>query len=183
MQMPTTSRYTSTSLQVETPQTPISNELVELAEAPLIAPPAVPVNGSTKGLSKTSPSFHLLIPASDSNTDLCKTLLSAFALGYPAPTLVNWGKEYEDKMLDGKKIFKGSGGRTAKIRGVFDFLNDRTKVKDDDLVLITDGYDIWFQLPPDIMLERYHTLVEESNKRLGKIRYGDRRRCRRRRST
>jgi hypothetical protein len=54
---------------------------------------------------------------------------------------------------------------------VYDFLNDKKKVKDDDLVLIIDGYDIWFQLPPKIMIERYYTIIEEANERL-RSRYG-----------
>ncbi|KAL2054919.1 hypothetical protein ABVK25_004741 [Lepraria finkii] len=49
-------------------------ELVSDAEAPLIPPP--PVNTTQMGLQKTNPVFHLLIPASESNPDLCKTVLS-----------------------------------------------------------------------------------------------------------
>lgn len=116
------------------------------------------------GLRKTSPSFHLLIPASQTNGKFCKTLLSSFVLSYPSPTLINYGK-----------VFDGSnheeGAHTGKIRGIFDFLNNEKNVKDDDLVLIIDGYDVWFQLPPKIVIERYHLAVGEANERL-RGRYG-----------
>lgn len=117
------------------------------------------------GLRKTSPSLHLLIPASQSNPDLCKTLLSAFVLGYPAPTLINWGKKYGDSEEE------WAIGHTAKIRGVYNYLNDPSKVKEDDLVMVIDGYDVWFQLPPQILISRYHEMVAEANVML-KHRYG-----------
>lgn len=117
------------------------------------------------GLSKTTPSFHLLIPATRSNPYLCKTLLSSFVLGYPSPTLINYGKKY-----DGSKEFHDPS-HIGKVRGVYDFLNDPRKVRDDDLVLIIDGYDIWFQLPPKLMIERYRTMIDEANERL-RGRYG-----------
>lgn len=117
------------------------------------------------GLRKTTPSFHLLIPATHSNSNLCKTLLSSFVLGYPSPTLINYGKKF-DVQSD-----MSNGTHIGKVRGVYDFLNDEKKVKDDDLVLIVDGYDIWFQLPPRIMIERYYMMMDEANERLRR-RYG-----------
>ena len=119
----------------------------------------------SSGLRKISPSLHLLIPASQSNPDLCKTLLSAFVLGYPAPTLINWGKKYSDSEED------WAISHTAKIRGVYDYLNDPRKVKEDDLVMVIDGYDVWFQLPPEIMVSRYHDMIAEAGVRL-RHRYG-----------
>lgn len=130
--------------------------------APQLDPDNEPV---LSGLSKTTPSFHLLIPATHSSPNLCKTLLSSFVLGYPSPTLINYGKKF-DVHSD-----LNNGTHTAKIRGVHDFLNDKKKVKDDDLVLIIDGYDIWFQLPPKLMIERYEMMIDEANERLRR-RYG-----------
>lgn len=117
------------------------------------------------GLRKTTPSFHLLIPATEPNSNLCKTLLSSFVLGYPSPTLINYGKKFDvpNDLSNGTHI--------AKIYGVHEFLNDNNKVKDDDLILIIDGYDIWFQLPPKLMIERYEMMIDEANDRLRR-RYG-----------
>ena len=122
-------------------------------------------NGTVpSGLQKTNPSFHLIIPASESNANLCKTLLSSFLLAYPPPTLVNY-----------RKIFTGDnwdkGTHTGKIQGIYNWLNAAKHMKDDDLVLVVDGYDVWFQLPPEVMIKRYHKLVNDANKRL-MTRYG-----------
>ena len=146
-----------------------TSEVVDTAEVPLIPPqsedPPDLSSQNSSGLVKTSPAFHLLIPASERKTDLCKTLLSAFVLGYPAPILINWGKSFGESEDD------WAHGHTAKIRGVLEFLNNKASVKDDDLVLIVDGYDVWFQLPPQILIDRYHTLSEQVDRRL-KNRYG-----------
>ncbi|KAL9630931.1 MAG: hypothetical protein Q9164_006168 [Protoblastenia rupestris] len=121
---------------------------------------------TSTALASPRQSFHLLVPASEPNPELCKTLLSAFVLGYPAPTLINWGRDIKESGL-----YAGSSSHAAKVRGVLDFLNDKSQLKDEDLVLVIDGYDVWFQLPPKILVERYHELVEEADSRL-KGRYG-----------
>ncbi|KAL8882605.1 MAG: hypothetical protein Q9192_007557, partial [Flavoplaca navasiana] len=139
--------------------------LHDATESPLLAPPTSDDNSTVpKGLQKTNPSFHLLVPASESNPNLCKTLLSTFALAYPSPTLINHGKKFEGDGWD-------KGSHAGKIRGVYDYLNDKKKVKDDDMVLVIDGYDVWFQLPPVIMIKRYQQLINEANNRLRR-RYG-----------
>lgn len=106
-------------------------------------------------------SFHLLIPATEKNPRLCKTLLSTSILKYPSPTLINFNKSFTAKGPD-------NGTHAGKIRGLFDFLSDNQKVKPGDLVLIVDGYDVWFQLPPEILLQRHHQILVERNKRLVK---------------
>lgn len=122
-------------------------------------------NGTVpSGLKKTNPSFHLLIPASQSNANLCKTLLSSFVLSYPPPTLINYGKVFDGEGWD-------KGTHTGKIKGTYDYLSTAEHVKDDDLVLIIDGYDVWFQLPPEVMIRRYHMILNAANKRL-RTRYG-----------
>lgn len=144
--------YTAPSLHDET-------------ESPLLASPTRDDNSTAPmGLQKTNPSFHLLIPATESNSKLCKTLLSTFALAYPPPTLVNYGKKFDGEGWD-------KGSHAGKIRGVYDYLSDEKKVKDEDMVLVIDGYDVWFQLPPVIMIKRYQQLIYEANNRL-RWRYG-----------
>ena len=105
-----------------------------------------------------------MISASESNPNLCKTIFSALVLSYPPPTLINYGKVYHETI--GAK-----GAHIAKIRGVYEFLNDDKKVRDDDMVLVVDGYDVWFQLPPEVLIERYHMVIKEANERLRR-RYG-----------
>lgn len=116
---------------------------------------------ATGSLKKADPSFHLLIPASEANANLCKTILSAFILNYPAPTLINYGKNFTGDTWD-------KGTHTGKIRGVYDFLINAKHVADQDLVLIVDGYDVWFQLPPEVLIERYNSITRRANERLRK---------------
>ncbi|MCJ1371421.1 hypothetical protein MMC20_002636 [Loxospora ochrophaea] len=111
-----------------------------------------------------NPSFHVLIPASETNENLCKTLLSSFLLNYPPPTLINF-----EKIFTGDNWDKGS--HAGKIQGVYDYLSNTKNVRDDDLVLVIDGYDVWFQLPPEVLIKRYHAVVRQADKRL-KSRYG-----------
>ncbi|MCJ1282628.1 hypothetical protein MMC26_001953, partial [Xylographa opegraphella] len=110
------------------------------------------------------PSFHVIIPASASNERLCKTLVSSFLLNYPPPTLVNFGEIFTGDNWD-------NGSHAGKIKGVYNFLSGNSQVYDDDLVLVIDGYDVWFQLPPEVLVKRYHTLIKDANQRLRK-KYG-----------
>lgn len=116
---------------------------------------------AASGLQKTSPSFHLVIPASEANANLCKTILSASILNYPAPTLINYGKNFTGDSWD-------KGTHTGKIRGIYDFLENAKHIADQDLVLIIDGYDVWFQLPPEVLIERYNSITRRANQRLRK---------------
>lgn len=93
------------------------------------------------------------MPASATNVNLCKTLLSAAVLGYPAPTLVNFEKKFDDANL----IFGGT--HLAKIGGILDYLKALPSEYDNDIVLIVDGYDVWFQLRPHVLLQRYFDIV------------------------
>ena len=121
---------------------------------------------AASGLKNGSPYLHLVIPASETNANLCKTLLSTFILDYPPPTLINYGKNFSGDGWD-------KGTHTGKIRGIYDFLTNPKLVDDQDLVLVIDGYDIWFQLPPEVLIKRYHSSIASANKRLRK-KYGTR---------
>ncbi|KAI4130366.1 MAG: hypothetical protein LQ347_003411, partial [Umbilicaria vellea] len=139
---------------------PYASELAG-SEKPLLSPSTTTASGTKNlhGHEQGNTSFHLLIPASESNPNLCKTLLSSFILDYPPPTLINYGKTFEGDGWD-------KGTHTGKISGVHDYLRDSKHLKDDDLVLVIDGYDIWFQLPPEVMINRYHSTIREANVRL-----------------
>ncbi|MCJ1473741.1 hypothetical protein MMC13_002392 [Lambiella insularis] len=119
-------------------------------------------NITTLGSITTSdPSFHVLIIATETSDKLCKTLLSAFLLNYPPPTLINYGEEFSGDNWD-------KGTHAAKINGVYDFLSKSSKVRDDDLILVVDGYDVWFQLPPEVLVSRYHKIMRDTNRQLWK---------------
>ena len=112
--------------------------------------------------------FIILLPATSPNPNLCKTILSAIALGYPAPIIVGWG-------LDHTTVTKWEGGRNLiKVPAVLDYLDaalradahPSEKLEHDDIVVIADSYDVWFQLPPEVLLTRYHEINEKAEARL-----------------
>lgn len=93
---------------------------------------------------------------------------SAVALGYPPPVLVNWRKEFNT----GKA---GVGpSHLAKVSGTLDFLNwatsaeaeDADRLEENDLVVMLDALDIWFQLPPSVLMHRYYSIIQAASKRV-----------------
>lgn len=119
--------------------------------------------------------FVVLVPANSPNPNLCKLMLSAIALGYPAPHIVNWGLDPRDASNREK------GKALLKVPGIVRYLEALTsesahpddKLDDDDIVLIVDGFDIWFQLPPDVLLAGYHEINKEANAQLREQWKGD----------
>ena len=116
----------------------------------------------------------IILPAQSPSHSLCKVIASAVALGYPAPVIVNWLPEH-DANVDATS---GSPSHLAKISGVLDFLEwatsddapETSRLEEDDLVLMLDAYDIWLQLPPDVLLRRYFEANRRANDALA-IRY------------
>ncbi|KAK5726992.1 hypothetical protein LTR15_002883 [Elasticomyces elasticus] len=107
--------------------------------------------------------FHFLIPATQSNLELCKLLLSAQILDYPTPVLINWGMVAEGD---------SSNTHLAKIQGFIDYLDAlerSSETFDEDLVLIVDGYDVWFQLRRDVLIKRYYALNEAADARTAQV--------------
>lgn len=103
--------------------------------------------------------FHLLIPATSSGRDLCKLLLSVEILGYPTPVLINYGAaEDADPYVQ----------HLAKVEGLLKYLEHQENANPDteDLVLIIDGYDVWFQLRPDVLIKRFYESNKQAHKRL-----------------
>ncbi|KAM0487339.1 hypothetical protein ACHAP7_001851 [Fusarium lateritium] len=99
-------------------------------------------------------------------------------LGYPAPIIVNWNKDFNTK---GQGI---GPSQLGKISGTLHFLDwavsagtDGSEVQDklaeNDLVLILDAHDIWLQLPPNTLLQRYVQINEAANRRVASL-YGPR---------
>ena len=110
--------------------------------------------------------LHLLVPANKPDVQLCKTIVSSVLAGFPTPTIINWGRSF-----DNPKLIQG-GSHIGKLKGVSQYLKKLDSSHDEDLVLVVDAFDIWFQLGPQVLIDRYHELARESNmkleKRLGK---------------
>lgn len=106
--------------------------------------------------------FYLVLPAATSNTDFCKTVFSAAVLDYPTPRILNWDETFDDAKLP-------HGGRDlAKVLAIHELLEELGSHTDEDLMLIADGYDTWFQLRPSVVIDRYYAINDRANKRIAK---------------
>lgn len=112
----------------------------------------------------------VVIPANGPSPALCKAILSAIAMGYPMPIIINWGVSPDD-MFPGQK---NVGSHQLKIAGLLKFLDEINhasaheddRLDDDDLMVMVDAFDIWFQTPPDVLIRRYHEANRRMNERL-----------------
>jgi len=107
-----------------------------------------------------NPRLHLLLPASNRDVNLCKTLLSARALGYPNPVVVAWDEHFDTEYL------LGGGSHLAKVSKVLEYLQSMPSSADEDLVLMMDAFDIWFQLRPETLISRYRAVNDAANERI-----------------
>lgn len=101
--------------------------------------------------------LHVLIVATSSNLDLCRLLLSLAVLSYPQPVLIDW---------EGEGIYNASETHLAKITGTLRYLDALPPEKQNDMILMLDGYDIFMQLGPDVLLKRYFQTTAAARVRL-----------------
>lgn len=108
---------------------------------------------------------HLLILASHASPELCKLLVTSSTLSYPPPHLLAWNEKFEEPDQ------AAGGSHIAKIPKALAYLNDLGADKDEELVVIVDGYDLWFQLPASVLENRYYETLTATDMYLS-IRYG-----------
>ena len=105
--------------------------------------------------------LHFLLPASSPDLNLFKAFVSSSILGYPIPTIINWGTRTNP---DGSDVIDNMNSPTRRARqmeklySVAQYLDSLIDVHEDDLVLMTDSLDTWFQLPPSLLLSRYFAI-------------------------
>ncbi|KAF9700487.1 hypothetical protein EKO04_001335 [Ascochyta lentis] len=107
-------------------------------------------------LEKSTPNFHLLMTSEKDSDAFCKSTLSAMLLNYPPPTAVNFRETF---------ISPGHKERQT-LHSIREYLDNAKLVHDEDLLLIVDGQDTWFQLPSDVIIKQYEAVVEYANARL-----------------
>lgn len=98
--------------------------------------------------------LHVLIPANNPDVNLCKTLLTSSALGYPDPVILAWQEKYDTGETLNATIntsnngtlsdtatdyLLGGGSHLAKISAVLDWL-EKSEAADNDLVVMMDAY-------------------------------------------
>lgn len=104
------------------------------------------------GSARLTKRLHLLLPATNSNLDFCKFLLSSTITGYPDPILIGWG---------GHGAYNGKESHLFKVSEGLAYLNSVPPEQDDDLVLMLDAYDIWMLLRPEVIISRYNEIIKE----------------------
>ncbi|OQD96569.1 hypothetical protein PENSOL_c015G02389 [Penicillium solitum] len=130
-------------------------------DAQVLLPPRTDINVNDTlphDLDKPNPRLHVLVPASQSSRGVCRTLTSAMILGYPPPTLIGYGHDSPgsteaERMVD----------RITRARN---YLRDSKTVHDRDFVLMVDGADSFFQLPPKVLVERFQAIIRANNRKL-----------------
>lgn len=125
-----------------------------------IAQPTPVTNVLPIGEQGRPANFHLLIPASKPNVNLCKTLLSAAILGYESPVIINWNETHHTP-----NVAEG-GFHLARVSGIRDYVNSLDDTHDNDLVLLADGKGVWFQLRPQTLIDRYFNMNQRADKKI-----------------
>ncbi|MDI1489072.1 MAG: hypothetical protein OHK93_008350 [Ramalina farinacea] len=106
--------------------------------------------------------LHILVPTSDASIEYCRTSLSAATLGYPAIHVVGWEDRYSaDEFGDGAKEW-------GKLLATLKYLESLPQERDDDLILVIDAHDTWFQLRPEVLVRRYREITKQADQRLMK---------------
>ncbi|KAL7818589.1 hypothetical protein V8C26DRAFT_434384 [Trichoderma gracile] len=125
----------------------------------------IPPKSTTTGSRR----LRIFMPADSPHLNLCKSIMSAVALGYPLPTLLNWSGEFN------RPEWHFAGSHIAKLESLLAVIEEMLSrddidggADDDDLAVLVDAYDIWFQLPPSVLIQRYHQLNDEANQRIRK---------------
>ncbi|KAK2777939.1 hypothetical protein FQN53_002007 [Emmonsiellopsis sp. PD_33] len=150
----------------EHPSQPLTSLKDEVSPAIKPAEPQLSKEGKfPSGVVKPNPSFHLIIRGPQKNPSICRTIFTAMALNYPPPTVVYLGDPIEEE--GGPKY-----GKLDTLLVLSSYLTKNKAMKDDDIVLIIDDNDTWFQLPPEVLLQRFHALLVNNNQQLG-WRYGN----------
>ncbi|KAF2036741.1 hypothetical protein EK21DRAFT_51610, partial [Setomelanomma holmii] len=107
-------------------------------------------------LKKSTPNFHLVMPAQIDSDGFCKTSLSAMILKYPPPTIPNLYRDFRNDVQ----------WERDTLSSIRHYLHNTKFVNDDDLMLIVDGENSWFQLPSEVIVKQYARVLEDANARL-----------------
>ncbi|KAH6888600.1 hypothetical protein B0T10DRAFT_56984 [Thelonectria olida] len=134
------------------------------------APPPPPPPPTMDPIPAGDHRLIMVIPQDAPTPEICKVMFSAMANGYPSPVILNWGNSRQrlESGLDTSHLFKIIKGVNYLDKMMDESANDADRVYEHDLVFIMDALDIWWQLPPDLLIKRYHEAIKASNERLAK---------------
>ncbi len=113
--------------------------------------------------------LRVFMSADSPNINLCKSVMSAVALGYPMPVLLDWKAADSSRR---RPQWHLAGSHVAKLESwlsaIEELLDNDADADDNDLAVLVDADDIWFQLPPSVLIKRYHQLNREADERVRK---------------
>ncbi|KAH0266479.1 hypothetical protein KCU91_g10719, partial [Aureobasidium melanogenum] len=115
--------------------------------------------------------LRMLFPVRHSDANYCKTVLSTAILNYPEPILIGFaGKkdEKKDENADSTLDLAQRISRKTSILGIDKYLRNTSTTFDEDLVIIADGLNTWFQLRPQTLLDRYFESNRNADERIKK---------------
>ncbi|WPH04858.1 Hypothetical protein R9X50_00775500 [Acrodontium crateriforme] len=117
---------------------------------------------SSDATFKKSANFHVVMPVVKADENVCRFVVSGGVLGYPAPIFTNWSEEFDDP----------DEAHVAKVKGLLDWTNRLDASHDDDLALVIESHDVWMQLRPQNLIDRYFEINRRADRRL-KSEFGD----------
>ncbi|KAM0790443.1 hypothetical protein ACM66B_003321 [Microbotryomycetes sp. NB124-2] len=95
--------------------------------------------------------LRLLVAANRATPAFCRTVTTLLVQEYK-PIVINWGRNEATPYRH----------KAAKLRGVLDYLTRNTSRDETELVAMVDGFDVWAQQPPHVLLERYALLAQKA---------------------
>ncbi|KAJ9627750.1 hypothetical protein H2203_002963 [Taxawa tesnikishii (nom. ined.)] len=116
-----------------------------------------PHSSAGRPTEKSKPgTFHVLMPAEKRDLKLCRAMISASALDYPTPAVVGWNMTHD----------QSTGFHVTKISGVLSYLRHLEAKRSEDLVLVADATNNFFQLRPQTLIDRYYEIIQGGNRRI-----------------
>lgn len=79
--------------------------------------------------------------------------------------LIAWEEPVDPRTGEGQL---GGGTHLLKITRTLEYLKKMGPEHDKDIVLMMDGYDVWFQLRKSLLLQRYYQINQDANARIKK---------------
>ena len=113
--------------------------------------------------------LRMVYPVRHADANYCKTILSSAILNYPEPMLIGFaGSKQKEEDADSTMDLAQRVSRKTSILGIDKHLRNISTTRDEDLVIIADGLNTWFQLRPQTLLDRYFESNRNADERIRK---------------
>ncbi|KAI4756508.1 hypothetical protein E4T45_14591, partial [Aureobasidium sp. EXF-8846] len=112
--------------------------------------------------------LRMVYPARYADANYCKNIISSAILNYPEPMLIGFAGKKEEEKADSSLDLAERVSRKTSILGIDKHLRNISTTRDEDLVVIADGLNTWFQLRPQTLLDRYFESNRNADERIRK---------------